>query len=249
MRRTFIAANWKMNGTQSSVRALLSTLLSRPFSQKNTEVAFLAPSIFMPLLEITLKNSPFLYGGQDLSEFQRGAYTGEISGEMLKDAGCTYVIVGHSERRTLFHDTDDRVAEKFKAAQASGLIPILCVGETLKQREAGQTEAVIAKQLQIVLECVGIEAMAKAVIAYEPVWAIGTGQTATPAQAQAVHQFIRKQLSNLNPTIAHALQIIYGGSVKPDSAADLFAQADIDGGLIGGASLNADDFYRIMCAT
>jgi len=187
-------------------------------------------------------------GAQDLSEHAQGAYTGEVSAAMLKDIGCSYVLAGHSERRQYHAESDDLVARKFVAAQGAGLVPILCVGETLDERDGGATERVIARQLDAVVARAGIGAFGKAVLAYEPVWAIGTGRTATPEQAQAVHKFIRDKLAGLDGTIAGSLRLLYGGSVKPSNAAELFGQPDVDGGLIGGASLVAEDFLAICDA-
>jgi triosephosphate isomerase len=187
-------------------------------------------------------------GAQDVSEHAQGAFTGEVAASMLRDIGATHVLVGHSERRQYHGESSACVAAKFAQAQAAGLIPVLCVGETLEQRDAGATEAVVGEQLDAVVQHSGIAALATAVMAYEPVWAIGTGRTATPAQAQAVHAFIRDKLAAVDATIASSLRILYGGSVKPANAAELFAQADIDGGLIGGASLVAEDFLAICAA-
>jgi len=197
-----------------------------------------------------LQGTAIVLGGQDVCPVTgEGAYTGEISGAMLRDVGCSHVIVGHSERRALYGDTDEVVAEKFLAAQAAGLTPILCVGEQLEDRESGDTEAVVARQLDAVLaQEGGVTALGKAVIAYEPVWAIGTGKTASPQQAQDVHAFIRQGLAERDTSVAEKMQILYGGSVKPDNAAELFAMPDIDGGLIGGASLDAEDFLAICRA-
>jgi len=187
-------------------------------------------------------------GGQDCSHQPSGAFTGEVSADMLSDIGCRWVILGHSERRQYHHESSELVARKFAAAQHAGLVPVLCVGETLEQREAGQTEAVIASQLAPVLELVGAAGFAKAVVAYEPVWAIGTGRTATKEQAQQVHAFIRGEVARFDARIADSLPIVYGGSVKPDNAGELFAQPDVDGGLVGGASLVAADFLAIARA-
>jgi triosephosphate isomerase len=188
------------------------------------------------------------FGAQDVSSNEKGAYTGEVSAAMLVDVGARYCLVGHSERRQYHAESSELVAEKFRAAKNAGLIPILCVGETLEQREAGQTEAVIAAQLEPVLDLVGVEAFSGALVAYEPVWAIGTGRTASPEQAQAAHAFIRGVVKGRDARIADSLPLLYGGSVKPDNAAELFAQADVDGGLVGGASLVAGDFLAIARA-
>jgi triosephosphate isomerase len=206
------------------------------------------PYILIPLAAEKLAGSPVAWGGQNLSVHKSGAYTGEISGPMLRDYDCTYVIVGHSERRTLYGENDAMVVEKYGAAQAAGLIPILCVGETLQEREANQTEVVVARQLDAVLDKHGIGSFKNAVIAYEPVWAIGTGKTATPQQAQEVHRFIRSRLTARDKTVAENTRILYGGSMKGSNARELLAQADIDGGLIGGASLQAEEFLTICRA-
>lgn len=212
------------------------------------EAAVCVPYPYLAQAQGALDGSALAWGAQNLSEHAQGAYTGEVAAGMLCDFGCRYVIVGHSERRALYGESDATVAAKFMAAQAAGLVPILCVGETLTEREAGSTEAVVARQLAAVLERAGVAAMASAVVAYEPVWAIGTGKTASPEQAQAVHAAIRAQVAALDPEVAAGLKILYGGSVKPQNAPELFAQADIDGGLIGGAALVADDFLAICRA-
>ena len=211
----------------------------------NADLAVCPPFILIPLAAELLKGSAIAVGGQNLNVNKSGAFTGEISGPMLKDAGCRYVIVGHSERRALYGESDDVVAQKFKAAQDAGLIPILCVGELLEEREANKTEAVVARQLDAVLKLAGIGALANAVIAYEPVWAIGTGKTATPEQAQAVHKFIREKLVKADKAVAEGVRILYGGSMKASNAKELLAQPDIDGGLIGGASLQVEEFLNI----
>jgi len=211
-------------------------------------VAVCPPSILIPLASEKLKGSAVAWGGQNLSVHASGAYTGEISGPMLKDQGCTYVIVGHSERRTLNGETDAVVSQKYGAAQTVGLVPILCIGETLAEREASQTEAVVARQLDAVVQQHGIASFKQAVIAYEPVWAIGTGKTATPLQAEDVHRFIRERLARADKAVAEGVRILYGGSMKGSNAGDLLAQPDIDGGLIGGASLQAEEFLTICRA-
>jgi len=213
------------------------------------EVAVCPPYVLIPLVADKLAAANGVaWGGQDLNVNKSGAFTGEISGSMLKDFGCKYVIVGHSERRSLYGESDEVVAEKFGAAQAAGLIPILCVGETLEEREAGTTEKVVARQLDAVVNKHGIASLKNAVIAYEPVWAIGTGKTATPEQAQAVHAFIRKKLAAADKAVADGIRILYGGSMKGSNAKELIGQPDIDGGLIGGASLKADEFLQICRA-
>ena len=207
------------------------------------------PYVYLPAVRDWLQGSPIALGAQDLSDRPgTGAYTGEISGAMLRDVGCSYVIVGHSERRALYGETDAVVAAKFQVAQRAGLLPIVCVGETLEQREAGQTRSVIERQITAVMDAAGVAAFAKAVVAYEPVWAIGTGRTATPEQAQDVHAFLRGMVAARDATIAAGLSILYGGSVKGANARDLFAMADIDGGLVGGASLVAAEFLEIFRA-
>ena len=237
-----------MNGSQAEAATLLDGIHQGMSAVKQAEVVVCPPFILIPAVATRLKGSRLAWGGQNLNANISGAYTGEVSGPMLKDFGCTYVIVGHSERRALYGDTDQGVAQKFKAAQVAGLIPILCVGETLEEREANATETVVARQLDAVLALTGIASLANAVIAYEPVWAIGTGKTATPQQAQAVHKFIRGKLAGKSAAVAEGLRLLYGGSVKGANAQELFGQADIDGGLIGGASLNTEDFLAICRA-
>ncbi len=212
------------------------------------EMAVCPPYPYLGQAQLALQGSPLALGAQSLSEHASGAFTGEVSAAMLLEFGCRYVLVGHSERRALFGETDAVAAAKFAAAQEAGLVPVLCVGETLDERNAGQTASVIARQLSAVLDRVGVNAMASAVVAYEPVWAIGTGVTASPAQAQEVHAAIRAQVAALDAGVAEGLRILYGGSVKPQNAKELFGQADIDGGLIGGAALVADDFLAICLA-
>ena len=248
MRRPFVAGNWKMNGSSASIKALLDGIKQGLAAVKATEVAVCPPFVYLRDVGEQLKGTAIALGAQNLSEQSSGAYTGEISGAMLNDFGCRYAIVGHSERRAIYGESDALVAGKFAAARKAGLIPILCVGELLEEREAGTTEQVIARQLDAVLALEGIAAFAQAVVAYEPVWAIGTGKTASPAQAQAVHAFIRSKLAAQDATIAAALRILYGGSVKGSNAVELFGMADIDGGLIGGAALQADEFLAICRA-
>jgi triosephosphate isomerase len=247
MRQSLVAGNWKMNGNREDSSTLLEGILAGMADIK-AEVAVCPPAILVPLAVEKLAGSSVKVGGQNLDYHVSGAYTGEISGPMLKDAGCDYVIIGHSERREYYGDTDELVARKFEAAQEHGLVPILCVGESLEEREGGTTEAVVERQLDAVLEQHGIEAFRNAVIAYEPVWAIGTGKTATPEQAQEVHKFIRDKLAALDAAVAEGCRLLYGGSMKPDNAAELISQPDIDGGLIGGASLKAEDFLGICAA-
>ncbi len=242
MSRKIIAGNWKMNGNKASVAALLQGISDINIHGK---VIIFPPFLFIPDVQQQLTNSTVAWGGQNLSAHEQGAFTGEISGAMLNDFGCSYVLVGHSERRTLYGETNHVVAEKFIAAQQATLTPVLCVGETLEQREAKQTQQVVAAQLDAVIQAAGVSAFTNAVVAYEPVWAIGTGLTATPEQAQQVHQQIREQIAQKDAKIANQISILYGGSVKADNAAELFAQSDIDGGLVGGASLDAQSFKAI----
>ena len=248
MRRILVAGNWKMHGSKTMVRALLEELLAGSSSAGAADLAVFPSFPYLPLAESILAGSHIKWGGQSLNPHAGGAHTGETSGSMLTDMACHYVLVGHSERRAIYGETDDDVAQRFSVAQDAGLEPILCVGETLEEREAGQTEVVVSRQLDAVLQRTGIDAFDNATIAYEPVWAIGTGLTATPQQAQSVHAFIRDKLSSLNGIIAGQVQILYGGSVKGSNAAELFAQSDIDGGLVGGASLTAEDFLAIYNA-
>jgi triosephosphate isomerase len=246
-RQILVAANWKMNGTKETIRPLLESVI-QGVQRITTEVAICPPSIYIPELAVQLNGSDISLGAQNVSHLEAGAYTGEISASMLKDFGCQYVIVGHSERRALYAENDALVARKFIAVQAKEMTPILCVGELLQERESNNTEEVIARQLDAVIELAGIEAFKNAVVAYEPVWAIGTGKTATPEQAQEVHEFIRLRLARHDNQTADNVRVLYGGSVKADNAEQLFKMADIDGGLIGGASLVAEDFLTICKA-
>ncbi|MET0070070.1 MAG: triose-phosphate isomerase [Candidatus Thiodiazotropha sp.] len=248
MRRPLVAGNWKMNGSLESVRSLLEGIKQGVGDVKNAEVAVCPPFIYLPEVEQLLSGSDIAWGGQDLSTESSGAYTGEVAASMLNDFGCKYVIVGHSERRTYHTESDQLVAKKFAVARAAGLAPILCIGETLEEREAGITNQVVARQLDAVIELEGVDALADGVIAYEPVWAIGTGKTATPDQAQEVHAFIRSRVADKSSSVADQLRILYGGSMKPGNAAELIGKPDIDGGLIGGASLKAEDFLGICTA-
>ena len=243
-RQPLVAGNWKMNGSRASVRSLLDGLC-RGVPENGVEVLVCAPFIHIPLAAELLAGSAIGLGAQTVSEYGNGAYTGEISTDMLKDYGCGYVIIGHSERRHILGETNETVARKFRHARDGGLRVILCLGERLEEREAGMTEQVLSEQLDAVIADAGMECFSGAVIAYEPVWAIGTGRTATPDQAQAAHSFIRLQVARHDDRIADGLRILYGGSVKADNAAGLFAMADVDGGLIGGASLKVDDFLAI----
>src|SRR6478672_1538044 len=246
MRRKIVAGNWKLHGTRAFATALVAEIAATPIP--GVELVILPPLPYIGDLIEDFEGTPLAFGAQDVSSNEQGAYTGEVSASMLVDVGARYGLVGHSERRQYHAESSELVAMKFQAAVHAGLRPILCLGEGLEQREAGQTEAVIASQLRPVLALVGVAAFAQAVVAYEPVWAIGTGRTASPEQAQAVHAFIRGEVAAHDATIAGLLPILYGGSVKPGNAASLFGQADVDGGLIGGASLVAADFLAIASA-
>lgn len=246
MRRSLVAGNWKMHGSREMVTELLQGLASGiDAGLEGVDVVVCPPSPYLQLSQSLLRNSPVALGAQNAHDQPDGAFTGEVAVSMLTDFGVQFVIAGHSERRQLFGETDLVVARKFAAIQEQGITPVLCLGETLEQREEGSAEAVVAAQLDAVLEHSGIEAMADAVIAYEPVWAIGTGKTASPAQAQQMHRFIREQLAKRDAEVAEQTRILYGGSVNADNARELFAQVDIDGGLVGGASLKADEFITI----
>lgn len=248
MRKPLIAGNWKMHGSKALVKSLIEGITQGASAYSEIDILVLPAFVHLSLSHQLLTNSAVLLGAQNLYLGAQGAFTGEVSGPMLTDVGCQYVLVGHSERRTIFHESLDLVAQKFKAAQAAGLTPILCVGETREQRERRETEAVVGKQIASVVQLVGIEAFSKAVIAYEPVWAIGTGLTATAEEAQAVHAYIRQQIMQNNVDIAKTIRILYGGSMKAENAASLLAMSDIDGGLIGGASLEAKSFLAICAA-
>lgn len=242
-----VAGNWKMHGSLGSNLALLTAVRGGAAALKG-QMAVCVPYPYLAQAQAVLAGSNVAWGAQDVSEHAQGAYTGEVSAGMLNDFGCRYVIVGHSERRSYYGDTDVVVAAKFAAALKAGLTPILCVGETLAEREAGITAEVVTRQMDAIMSASGVAALGGAVVAYEPVWAIGTGKTATPAQAQEVHAMIRDRVARDDKAVAGVLQILYGGSVKPANARELFGQPDIDGGLIGGASLVADDFLGICAA-
>ena len=248
-RKLLIAGNWKMNGALAESRQLVAALRAGVGATTKPSMLLCPPYVYIPAVREWLRGSSIGLGAQDLSNRAgAGAFTGEVSGAMLHDVGCTHVIVGHSERRALYGESDAVVATKFKLAQQAGLLPILCVGETLEQREAGQTRPTVERQVTAVLDAAGVAAFGKAVIAYEPVWAIGTGRTATPEQAQEVHALIRTMIAARDATIAAGLTILYGGSVKGANARSLFAMEDIDGGLVGGASLVAAEFLEIFRA-
>ena len=248
-RKPLIAGNWKMHGSLADSRQLVEALRAGVNADASATMLLCPPYVYLGAVRGWLQGSPIALGAQDIADKPAtGAYTGEVSGQMLRDVGCSHVIVGHSERRALYGETDAVVATKFKAAQAAGLTPIVCVGETLEQREAGHTRSIIERQVTAVVDSAGVHAFARAVIAYEPVWAIGTGRTASPEQAQEVHAFIRGMIATRDATIAAGLNILYGGSVKGANARSLFAMADIDGGLVGGASLVAAEFLEIFRA-
>jgi len=247
MRRTIVAGNWKMNASKESVNKLILGILSG-MGEVSSEVVVCAPFPYLSQVEDLIADSQVKLGAQNLSTNSSGAFTGEVSANMIKDFGARHVIVGHSERRILYGETSSLVAEKVKAALESDLTPLLCVGESLEQREAGETEAVVAEQINAVIELLGISAFSNIIVAYEPVWAIGTGKTASPEQAQAVHLFIRVLLGESNESIAKNTPILYGGSMNAGNASELISCADIDGGLIGGAALKAEDFLQICKA-
>ncbi|MBK1723067.1 triose-phosphate isomerase [Thiocystis violacea] len=248
MRQPLIAGNWKMNGTRSGAEALIKGVLEGASLVGRAEVAVCPPFVFLDAAERLLAGSPVRLGAQNVCTEEGGAYTGEVAAAMLAEFGCRYVICGHSERREYYGETDEIVAKKLAVTIAHGMTPILCVGETLQQREQGEMESVIAGQVDAIMDRNGVASFAQLEIAYEPVWAIGTGRTATPEQAQEVHDFIRRRIAGQDPAIAAKVRILYGGSMKAGNARDLLSQADIDGGLIGGASLAADDFLAICQA-
>ena len=245
MRTILIAGNWKMNGSRASIKELLDGLKADIGKVDNAKMAVCAPSIYMADVAEQLNGSDIAWGAQDVSIHASGAYTGEIAASMIKDFNCEYIIVGHSERRTYHGETDEMVAKKFGVVLDAGMTPIFCIGETLEEREKGITEEVVARQVQAVIDMHGAEALGKGVIAYEPVWAIGTGKTASPEQAQAVHAFIRSVIAKADAGVAEKIIIQYGGSMNAGNAKELLSQPDIDGGLIGGASLKAEDFLAI----
>lgn len=246
MRRALVAANWKMHGNRAFIKALVKGLMPALSGGMNgVDIVICPPFPYLQLADSLINGAEIVLGAQNIATRESGAFTGEVSGSMLADFRVRYVIVGHSERRSLMSESDETVAEKFQSARLSGLIPILCVGETLAERDRGVAEQVVSRQLAAVVERSSISAFERAVIAYEPVWAIGTGRSASAEQAQQMHAFIRQMVAMHNAEVAQSVQIIYGGSVSAENAAELFAQPDIDGGLVGGASLNADSFVRI----
>ncbi|MCK9396535.1 MAG: triose-phosphate isomerase [Methylobacter sp.] len=244
MRRSLVVGNWKMNGTLASAELLAKGIIAG-LGDNRADIAVCVPYVHVPRVSELVKNTALALGAQNVADKSSGAFTGEISAAMLSEFNCKYAIVGHSERRSYYGDTNESVAARFCQAQEQNIIPVLCVGETLEQREQDRTFAVINSQLDAVIGLAGIAAFDAAVIAYEPVWAIGTGKTATDEQAQEVHQYIRQYIAAKDQTIADKIQILYGGSAKPDNAKGLFAMPDIDGGLIGGASLDAESFLKI----
>ncbi len=248
MRQPMVAGNWKMNGSSDSVKELIAGIKDGMGSVNNAEVVVCPPAVYIARVSGATDGTSIKVGSQNICDQDGGAFTGEISGAMLKDVGCEYAIIGHSERRALYGESDELIAQRFAAARRNGVKPIFCIGETLEERESGVTNDVCARQIDAVIALEGVEALADGVIAYEPVWAIGTGKTASPEQAQEVHAFIRGKIAGLNSDVAEGLQILYGGSMNPGNAAELLAQPDIDGGLIGGASLKADDFLAICKA-
>jgi len=245
MRRSLVVGNWKMNGSREKARALASAIVAGVAGAK-ADVGISPPFVHLPEVGEILAGSPVLLGSQNVADQDEGAYTGEVSGSLLKEFGVSLAIVGHSERRALYGESNELVAARYVKAIEHGLIPILCIGETLEERESDRTFDVVGEQLDAVLNLAGVASLAKAVIAYEPVWAIGTGRTASTEQAQEVHAWIRAKIAGLDANVAENLQILYGGSVKADNAQALFAQPDIDGGLIGGASLDAASFLKIV---
>ncbi len=248
MRQPLVAGNWKMNGSTESIKHLLDGIKRSLDVVSKAEVVVCPPYVYLSGVQAQLAGTAISLGSQNVSEYKAGAYTGEISTSMLLDLQCRYAIVGHSERRSIYGEKDVQVAAKFAAVRAAGIKPVLCVGEVLEEREQGVTEDVVARQLDAVIALEGVEALADGVIAYEPVWAIGTGKTASPEQAQDVHAFIRNRIARLSAVTAEKVQILYGGSVKGANAPELFSMPDIDGGLIGGASLDADEFISICQA-
>jgi triosephosphate isomerase len=247
MRRKLVAGNWKMHGSRADNGALVEAILSAP-KLESVSCVLCPPFVYLSDVARMLRGSAVKLGAQNVSAEAHGAYTGEVGASMLKDVGCEFVIVGHSERRALCHESDEQVARKFATTQSNGLKPILCVGEQLAEREADRTFEVVGRQLEVVVALTGISSFERAVIAYEPVWAIGTGRNASPQQAQEVHSFIRQRLAQRDAKIGAGLQILYGGSVKAGNARELFSQPDVDGGLIGGASLKAEEFLSIVAA-
>ena len=244
MRQSLVVGNWKMNGTRASAKSLAQGIIAG-LGENNASIAICVPYVFIADITEVIKGTRLELGAQNVADKASGAFTGEVSASMLKEFGCQYALVGHSERRTYYGDTNTSVAARFCQAQEQNIIPILCIGETLEQREQNLTFSVVDEQLDAVIDLAGINALNAAVIAYEPVWAIGTGRTASDEQAQEVHQHIRQYIAAKDQNIAEKIQILYGGSAKPENAKGLFSMPDIDGGLIGGASLDAESFLKI----
>jgi len=248
MRRPVVAGNWKMHGSRAANETLLADLAERLNTDWQTDVVVFPPYVYLAEAVRTLEGTDVGVGAQDVCAEPTGAFTGEVAAAMLKDVGCKYVIVGHSERRRLYHEDDVLVARKFGAALKAGLTPALCVGESLEEREAHHTEAVVARQLDAVIAMNGVSTLGEAILAYEPVWAIGTGRNASPQQAQAVHHYLRSRIAAQDAKLGSRVRILYGGSVKASNAAELLSMPDVDGGLVGGASLSADEFLQICAA-
>lgn len=255
MRKPLVAGNWKMNGSSESNKLLLEGILAKADTFSSVDVALFPPAVYLQQVQQALTETGMFWGTQNLSQFEKGAYTGEISATMLADFGCEFVLIGHSERRCLYAELDldqrvlDRiVAEKYEMSVKEGITPIICIGESPEEHAVGRTEEVVARLLDTVIAYQGVEGLAHTVLAYEPVWAIGTGRSATPEWAQDVHSFMRQRVAKHDPVIAESLRILYGGSIKGNNAAPLFSQPDVDGGLVGGASLNVEQFVQICQA-
>jgi len=255
VRKPLVAGNWKMNGSSESNKLLLEGILAKVDTFSSVDVALFPPAVYLDQVQQALTDTGMYWGTQNLSQFDKGAYTGEISATMLADFGCDYVLIGHSERRCLYAELDldqrvlDRiVAEKYEMSVKEGITPIICIGESPEEHAVGRTEEVIARLLDTVIAYQGVEGLAHTVLAYEPVWAIGTGRSATPEWAQDVHSFMRQRVAKHDPAIAESLRILYGGSIKGNNAAPLFSQPDVDGGLVGGASLDVEQFLQICQA-
>jgi triosephosphate isomerase len=248
MRKPIVAGNWKMHGTLDSARTLAGEVVAESARHAGVEVVVIPPFVHLQAVQAAIEGSCVQLGAQDVSPREEGAHTGEVSTRMLRDVGCRYVLCGHSERRQYQSESNELVAQKFMAARRAGLLPVLCVGESFEERERGETETVLRAQLEPVLRLGGPATFEKALLAYEPRWAIGTGRTATPEQAQQAHRFLRSEVAAFSATIADLVPLLYGGSVKAANAAELFAQPDVDGGLIGGASLIASEFMGIVAA-
>lgn len=248
MRRKMVLGNWKMNGSCEDARSWASAAAAIAAATSHADVGVVPPFVFLGIVRDASKLSPLWLGAQNVSAYENGAYTGEVSASMLAETGVRAVLVGHSERRQIFGESDGVVAQKYLRVLAAGMTPVLCLGETLEERERGETGVVVLRQLQAVIDAAGVGSLSKAVLAYEPVWAIGTGRTASPAQAQEVHALIRSAIARDDAMLSSLVRILYGGSVKGSNAAELFAQPDVDGGLIGGASLVPADFDAICRA-